>query len=92
MISNKNNTTIPCSNSCTYSCSGSQRLTHGSRVPFLLKSDSPLGTVRAVTLRWEYDHELDPLNLTKMCVFGLCSDHLFIRNITLRSLQTGYGR
>ncbi len=93
---------------CKYS--GSLRLTHGSRMGFLLSEGADLGAVKAVTLRWEYDHEIDPLNLTKVkdnlfailqlttptnisllfqvCVFGLCSDHLFLRNVTVRSLQT----
>ena len=46
--------------------SGSLRLTHGSRMGFLLSEGADLGAVKAVTLRWEYDHEIDPLNLTKV--------------------------
>ena len=33
---------------------------------FLLSEGADLGAVKAVTLRWEYDHEIDPLNLTKV--------------------------
>ena len=46
--------------------SSSMRLTHGTRVGFLVSMRDNLGEIKAVALRWKYDHEIDPLNLTKV--------------------------
>ena len=44
-----------------------------------------LGDIKIANLYWQYDHELDPLNLIKVCVL-LCSDHLYVESITIAKL------
>ncbi|XP_059098768.1 pancreatic lipase-related protein 2-like isoform X1 [Tigriopus californicus] len=65
----------------------SLRFVHGHEKNFLMSFPQDLGDVRIVNLHWEYDHELDPLNLTKVCVL-LCSDHIYVRNITVAKVHT----
>ena len=39
-----------------------------------------------VNLRWDYDHEIDPLDLAKVCVL-LCTDTVNVQNLTITSLD-----
>jgi len=64
----------------------SVRLYHGTRKGFLLPLDSDLGLVDIVNLRWDYDHEIDPLDLAKVCVL-LCTDTVNVQNLTVTSLD-----
>jgi hypothetical protein len=57
---------------------------HGKQRSFLLSFPEDLGDVNIVSLYWKYDHDLDPLNLTKVCVL-LCSDHVYVRSASVRT-------
>ena len=71
------------------SSSESVRLVHGRTKNFLLSAPSDLGEVNIVNLSWEYDHDLDPLDLTKFCLIPiLCSDHLFVQKVMVRKIQS----
>lgn len=67
--------------------SESIRLDHGSNRSFLLSFTRDLGDINIVSITWTYDHEIDPLNLTKVC-FLLCSDHLYVRSVTVQGAST----
>lgn len=61
------------------------KLAHGTSERFLVAISDDLGdAVRIVQLHWTYDHGLDPLDLSKVCVLMLCSDHIFVRGIVVR--------
>lgn len=62
------------------------RISHGSKEPFLIVSPTSLGQVNLINLWWEYDHNLDPLDLTKVCLL-LCSDKLYLENIAVLNIH-----
>ena len=46
-----------------------------------------LGFVDLCSLEWRYDHDIDPLDLMKVCVL-MCADDLFIRSVSIASVQS----
>ena len=46
-----------------------------------------LGFVDLCSLEWRYDHDIDPLDLMKVCVL-MCADDLFIRSVRIASVQS----
>ena len=60
---------------------------HGSEKRFVVGLGQDLGAVDIANLRWDYDHDIDPLDLTKVCVL-LCSDHVHVQSVTVTSLST----
>ncbi len=61
------------------------RLTHNSSKKFVFAFDDDLGRVDIANVRWEYDHELNPLNFAKVCVL-LCSDAVYVDNVAIKRL------
>jgi hypothetical protein len=58
-------------------CRTSLRLQHGQAHTFPITLQRTLGEVRTVQLYWEYDHDVDPFDLGKLCPPFLCSDALY---------------
>jgi hypothetical protein len=59
-------------------------MTHGGRNSYLLSFSRNLGRVDLSSLDWTYDHNIDPLDLLKVCVL-MCSDDLYLKNVSIRS-------
>ena len=52
----------------------------------LLGEHTCLRSVDIANLKWDYDHQIDPLDLAKVCVL-LCTDQVNVRNLTISSLD-----
>ena len=66
----------------------SLRLTHGARKSFVLAFSQDLGSgVRLVNVEWRYDHDIDLLDPLKVCVLLLCSDSVYMQNVSITSIS-----
>ena len=64
----------------------SVRLIHGMSKRFMLSFSKDLGHINLVNFEWVYDHDIDPLDPFKVCVF-LCSDKIHLQNVAITSLH-----
>ena len=66
----------------------SLRLTHGARKSFVLAFSQDLGSgVRLVNVEWRYDHDISLLDPLKVCVLLLCSDSVYMQNVSITSIS-----
>ena len=72
---------------CFYNCfRESVRLIHGMSKRFMLSFSKDLGHINLINFEWLYDHDIDPLDPFKVCVF-LCSDKIHLQNVAITSLH-----
>ena len=64
----------------------SVRLIHGMSKRFMLSFSKDLGHINLINFEWLYDHDIDPLDPFKVCVF-LCSDKIHLQNVAITSLH-----
>ena len=64
----------------------SVRIIHGMSKRFMLSFSKDLGHINLVNFEWVYDHDIDPLDPFKVCVF-LCSDKIHLQNVAITSLH-----
>ena len=62
----------------------SVRFTHGEKIMYPLSLENNIGMISTAEVYWEYDHEINPFDLGKIC-FLFCSDKLLINNIAITS-------
>lgn len=58
----------------------SVRLDHGESNNYLITASADIGYLYIVELDWNYDHDINPLDIGKVCVL-LCSDKIFVKNV-----------
>ena len=63
------------------------KLSRGSKIRFPLEVEKDLGVVGIVNLHWTYDHEINPLDWTKVCVL-LCSDALYLNGAVIKRFHS----
>ncbi|XP_071744357.1 uncharacterized protein [Lepeophtheirus salmonis] len=61
---------------------GSTKFVHGTKIKRLISTNSDLGNVNLVHIEWNYDHDINPLDLGKVCVL-LCSDKIYLRSVSV---------
>jgi len=66
-------------------CRESRRFHHGEIYKFLVVAPSALGRVNIVHLYWEYDHDVDPFDLGKICIL-FCSDSFYAGSLSVSSV------
>ena len=64
----------------------SVRLIHGMSKRLMLSFSKDLGHINLINFEWLYDHDIDPLDPFKVCVF-LCSDKIHLQNVAITSLH-----
>ena len=52
----------------------------------MLSFSQNLGHVNLINFEWIYDHDINPLDLLKVCVL-LCSDKIHLQNMAITSLH-----
>ena len=63
----------------------SSRLQHGLVYTFPISLDKDLGRVAIAHLYWQYDHDVDPFDLGKICLL-FCSDRLYTAKLVISAL------
>ena len=63
----------------------SSRLQHGLVYTFPISLDKDLGRVAIAHLYWQYDHDVDPFDLAKICLL-FCSDRLYTAKLVISAL------